>query len=386
MASCGNSSKDKNGDLNDKKKELEKLKTEKNDIDAKVRKLETDINNMDSTALQTRKLVTVAPVTSQDFTHYIDLQGKIDAEKTAYVAPRNGGGQVKAVYVNEGQSVRRGQMLLKMDDAVARQQLVVAQQGIAGAESQAKLKRSIYERRQNLWKQNIGTEVEVMSAKTEAEAAEAQLSSARANVRLAEEAVSLTSVTAEMDGTVDKFDVRIGEFFNGTARDGKSAAIIIVNTSTLKVSIPVPESYLARIQKGKSLLVVLPELNKTVPTTISVVSKVIDPTTRSFNIEGKLPADKDLRPNQIASAKIEDYKSANAITVPINVVQTDEKGKYVYVAETTGGKTVARKKPVVVGESYGGMMEIKSGLQAGEQIITEGYQTVYDGQTITTAK
>ena len=72
------------------------------------------------------------------------------------------------------------------------------------------------------------------------------------------------------------------------------------------------------------------------------------------------------------------------MVVPVNVVQTDEKGKYEYVVEKTGNKTVARKKPVTVGEVYNGDIEIKSGLKGHEPIITEGNRTVYDGQAVTT--
>ena len=79
-------------------------------------------------------------------------------------------------------------------------------------------------------------------------------------------------------------------------------------------------------------------------------------------------------------------KQKAAVAVPVNVVQTDEKGKYVYVMEKAGDKMVARKKVVIVGEAYNGLIEIKSGLTGGELIITEGYQTVYDGQAVTTGR
>ena len=84
--------------------------------------------------------------------------------------------------------------------------------------------------------------------------------------------------------------------------------------------------------------------------------------------------------------KILDYKAKAAVTIPVNVVQTDEKGKYVYVLEKNGDKTIARKKMVDVGETYNGLVEIKTGLAGGDVIITEGYQTVYDGQAITTGR
>jgi membrane fusion protein, multidrug efflux system len=386
MASCGNSSKDKKGELGDKKVELEKKKTEKNKLDADIRKLEDEIAKLDTNSASARKLVSVAPVTKQDFVHYIELQGRVDAKNIAYVGPRGMGGQVKAVYVTEGQTVRKGQMLLKLDDAVARQQLSAAENQVAGLESQAKLTQSVYERQQNLWKQNIGTEVQVLQARTAAEAASAQLNAARAQASQAREQVQHSNVVAEISGTVDKLNVRVGEIFSGAGPDGKPQ-ITIVNTSDLKAYVLVPENYLARVKVGAPIQVVLPELNnRVISTKVSVASKLIDPTTRSFYAEAKLPVDKDLRPNQAAVVKIEDYKTANAVTVPINVVQSDEKGKFLYITDTVNGKTVARRRVVIAGEAYGGMMEIKSGLQGHEQIITEGYQTVYDGQAISIAK
>ena len=86
--------------------------------------------------------------------------------------------------------------------------------------------------------------------------------------------------------------------------------------------------------------------------------------------------------------KIQDYTNPDAITVPLNIVLSDEKGRYLFVAEqaNNNGRLVARRRVVTVGESYGGMMEITSGLKVGDLIITEGYQTLYDGQSITAGK
>ena len=84
--------------------------------------------------------------------------------------------------------------------------------------------------------------------------------------------------------------------------------------------------------------------------------------------------------------KILDYEAKATIVVDVNLVQSDEKNKYVYVMEKSGDKMVARKKIVTTGEAYNGLIEIKSGLTGGDLIITEGYQSVYEGQTVTTGK
>jgi RND family efflux transporter MFP subunit len=177
----------------------------------------------------------------------------------------------------------------------------------------------------------------------------------------------------------------VGEFFSPQSAADPRSGIKIVNNSTIKIVTAVPENYAARIKKGDVVEVVVPESGKPAyKSTISVVGAAVDPTTRSFTTEAKLPSDPNLKPNQLATMKILDYQAKAAVTVPVNVVQSDEKGKYVYVAEKSGNKTLARKKTVIVGETYNGIMEIKSGLAGGDLIITEGYQTVYDGQAVST--
>ncbi len=388
LAACGgNAAKDKKGDIGDLKVTLEKKKKEKSDIDAEIRKLEAEIAKLDPNAVLAQKLVSVDTLRVRDFTHYIDLQGKIDAEGVAFVSPNGQGGIVKAIYVNNGSRVSKGQLIMKLDDAVAQQQVSAARQRISGAESNFRLKQSLYERRQNLWSQGIGSEVDLLAAKTEAEGAASMLNEAKAGVRLAQEQAALSNVYAGISGIVDAMNVRVGEFFSPQTASNPQMGIRIVNNNSVKVLTDVPENYIARVKRGDSVLISVPETGKPpYKSVISVVGSSIDQTKRSFQIEARLPFDPMLKPNQLASMKILDYKARGIISVPINVVQTDEKGKYVYVIEKTGDKSIVRKKPVIVGESYNNATEIKSGLTGGEVIVTEGYQTVYDGQAVIISK
>jgi multidrug efflux pump subunit AcrA (membrane-fusion protein) len=95
-----------------------------------------------------------------------------------------------------------------------------------------------------------------------------------------------------------------------------------------------------------------------------------------------LPFDNLIRTNHNAHIKIEDYSATNVLTIPVNTVQTDDKGKYVYVAVQEGTKLVARKKAIVVGELNGQSIEVKTGLVVGDKIISEGFQNVYEGQSL----
>ena len=227
-----------------------------------------------------------------------------------------------------------------------------------------------------MWDQQIGTEQQLIDAKQKVDQAENQIETIK-------EQWNMTNVYADVSGVADVVNIRVGEMFTGAV--GQTPQIRIVNNSRLKVTTQVPENYLGRVKEGSKMIVNLPDLGKTINTSVSVSGKIIDPLSRSFYVEAKLPADKDLKPNQIALVKIEDYTVPKAITIPVNTLQTDEKGKFVLVAVNENGKLVARKKPVQIGELYGDKLEIKSGLQTGDQVITEGFQGLYDGQLITTS-
>ena len=221
---------------------------------------------------------------------------------------------------------------MKLDDALSRQSVVAAQQQISGIRAQLEQARSIYQRQQNLWKQNIGTEIQVLNAKTNVEALESQLRSAEANVRLAQEQANLSNVYAGISGVIDQVNIKVGEFFSPQSAAMPGAGIRIVNSNTLKVQVEVPENYISRIREGAELKVTLPESNNKVLTTkVNVVSRLINPDTRSFTVEARVPADKDIRPNQMALVRIRDYATPNAITIPVNTLQNDEKGKFVMI-------------------------------------------------------
>ena len=380
LAACGGG--DKKTELSEKKAKMEKLKAEQKKLSDQITALQDELDKLDpATANAAAKLVVIKPVAEGAFNHYIDLQGKIDALNMANVAPRGQGGFVKAVYVKQGDNVTKGQTLVKLDGSVMSQSLNAAQQQVSGIKAQLNQAQSIYQRQQNLWKQNIGTEIQVLNAKTNVEALQSQYNAALANVRMAQEQLNTTNIVSEISGVANIVNVKVGEFFNGANQ------IQVVNNSDLKIRVNVPENYADKVKEGSVLKVTLPESgNQTLTTKVSVVGKIIDPVTRSFYVEGKIPSDRKLRANQLATVQIEDYALPNAMTIPVNTLQTDDKGKFVLVAVEEKGKLVARKKAIVVGELYGDQLEVKSGLAVGDQIITEGFQSLYEGQRITTTQ
>jgi RND family efflux transporter MFP subunit len=378
LAACGSKSND-SAELTAKKKQLEDLKKQQTEIGNNIAKLEAEVLKMDpSSKVEKSKLVVTAPIVSEKFTHYIDLQGKVDAVNISFITPRGGGGQVRELYIKKGDNVSKGQLILKLDDALVKQSLVAAQQGLQSIKTQLAFAKNLYQKQQNLWAQNIGTEIQLITAKNNVENLENQLKSSEEQIKVTQEQMKFTSVYSDVNGVADDVNVRVGELFAGPGQ------IKVVNTADLKITTQIPENYANRVGVGTTIQISLPDINRTLEAKIGVAGKIIDPNSRSFYVEAKIPYDKNFRPNQIALVRVQDYQADNAVTIPINTLQNDEKGRFVMVAATENGKLVARKRVVVAGELYGNKLEVKSGLKAGDVLIVEGHQSLYDGQLITT--
>ena len=333
-ASCSAGKKEEKGTLNDKKAELEKLKGEQKKINDKILKLEEQIAKLDPNAgVGNAKLVAIAPLQPSTFDHFIEIQGTVEATNISYVAPPNGqGGVVKALYVTQGQTVRRGQVLARLDDQTIRQQIEPLRVQLDAAND-------TYKRTKNLYDQGIGTYQNVLNAKTQVEVLER-------NITTIQKQAALMTVAAPQSGVIDILNLRVGEILS-PQQNPQLPQIRIVNTGDLKIRANIPENYQNRVNVGSKLQVVLPdENNRLVNATVSVVGKIIDPATRTFYIEAKVPSNSNLKPNQVAKVNIKDYSAANAITIPVNTLQNDEAGKFVMLAIKEGDKLIARKQQV----------------------------------------
>jgi RND family efflux transporter MFP subunit len=380
LASCGAKKPADTPNIAEKKVALEKLKAEQTKINEQVTALQAELIKLDPSlgSPEKAKLVTTQTLAKSNFTHYIDLQGRVDAVNISNITPRGNVGQVKALFVKKGDEVKKGQLLLQLDDLIAKQSLNASVQSLAATKAQLDLAKDLYSRRKNLWSQGIGTEIDVLTAKTNADNLEAQYNAQSENVKNAQQQVNFSSVYSDVEGVADDVNVRVGEIFNGVNQ------IKIVNTSNLKVTTQIPENYLGRVKVGSHLIVNFPDIHKTIDALVTVASPLIDNNSRSFYVEAKIPPSKDFHPNQIALVRIQDYNIENTITIPVNTLQNDDKGKFVMVSAEENGKLIARRRPVTIGEFYGDQLEVKSGLKEGDIIITDGFQGLYEGQLITT--
>ena len=355
LVACGG-----NSPLDQKKKELEKLKQEEKTVQGKIKALEAEIAKLDTSKKADENLeIAVSPVKSELFKTYIDIQGRVDADENVSLSTQMPG-LITRINVKPGDQVSKGQVLAETDINALMQQ-------ISDLETNLALAKQAYTKQQNLWKQNIGTEMQYLQSKTTKESLEKKLSAMNEQVRM-------SKIISPISGTVDAVNIKIAQ----TVAPGMPA-INVVNFNNLKVKADLAESYSSRVKTGNTVQIYFPDINDSITAKINYAARAINPMTRTFAVEVLLPSGSKYHPNMVAKLKINDYQSAKpVITVPVKYIQKDGEESYVLVEENG----VAVKKAVSILKEYNGIAELKSGLTEGDKVITEGYDLISAGDKV----
>ena len=348
---------------NDKAAKLEKLKSQQTTLSKEIAALEKELATENPQVIAVRsKEISVIELTPRKFDYFVQTQGMVESKDNILVSAKSMG-SISSVYVTEGQAVVKGQILAQIENAITKY-------SIDEAKASLELAKTVYDRQKSLWDQKIGTEIQYLQAKNNKESLEKRLATLN-------EQLDMSRIKSPINGTVDEVNIKIGE----NAAPG-APAFRVINTEDLKIKAKVSEAYVTSIKKENIVQVNFPDLGKTIDARVSFVGRNIDVLSRSFPIEVELSGSPDLRPSMTAILKIVFKSEPQALLVPINLVQEINGQKVVYVVETDGKQTVARRKVIVLGGVYGNMAEVKEGLQSGDKIISVGYQGLNDGEFV----
>lgn len=358
LAACGGS------DLDKKKAEVEELKGQVKEIRSEIASLETEIKEVDPSYGITKanaEVVTAINVIPQEFEHKIEVRGGVESRTNVTVGPEIPGKVIK-VYAKEGQKVKKGQTLILLDDEIIRN-------NIAELETALDLATVVAEKQENLWKQNIGTEIQYLQAKNNKETLERKLATVKSQLKQ-------SKVRAPFAGSIDAVNAKVGEM----AQPGMPM-LRIVNTEDVHIGADVSERFIGKFKVGDDVTVYFPAQDKTIKSQVTAVGNVINPDNRTFEMEVALPAKSDfpIKPNQVVVLKIRDYKKDDAFVVPTKIVQKDNKGNFIFELVKEDGKLVAKKAHVKVGKSYNNQTEILEGLKEGQVLANNGYRNLSTG-------
>jgi len=340
------------------------LTSELNVIESDLAALEAAIASLDSS--ENLPLVTTFEVQPQVFNHYLDLQGNVKTRENVLLYPEMAG-TLLTVKVAKGDRVSKGQLLAVIDNGGMSNQL-------SQLKTQAALAQTTFERQANLWKQKIGSEIQYLQAKAQAEA------QANAVLQL-EKVLAKAQITAPFSGVIDQVLKDPGTVVS----PGSGSEIFrLINLSNMYIDVDVPEGYLGAVTKGKKAGVYFPVLQDSVNAVVRETGNYINPNNRSFSAEIAINnPNGSIKPNLNARVHINDYTNENALLIPQSVISENAAGEqYAYVAELHGEKAVAKRHIITTGKTQGDYVEVISGINAGDLIIKEGARSVKDAQAV----
>ena len=342
----------------EKQESLAELQHELDEIEAAMHKLNNDRERL-------QKLVSTKLVEKQEFKRYIRVQGSVEPEDVANISTEIGG-RITSLLVDEGDAVRRGQLVARIDmETIAKQK--------AELETQLQLARTVYERQSRLWEQNIGSEIQYLEAKTNVERLEKSVAALHAQLTKA-------NLYAPITGVVDNVYLKSGE----AAVPGAPIADIL-STTRLKVEADAPESLLGKIRTGDNVSLTFPSIGEEMEAKVSSLGRRIDPANRTIKVEVGIPGHNiDLKPNLLAEVLVNDLTLADTIVISQELVQQEVSGrKYVLIVDMDSeNKPVAKKVSVETGPSYDGNVVITRGLSGGETLITTGARGLSHGEPL----
>lgn len=354
LASCGGSNKSEN-----QMEALTKLKKERAELDKKIAAIEATLKTTMPEKAVPVSVITLAP---QSFSATIDVQASVIGNENV-LASSQSPGVITQILVRPGQRVGKGQTLALLDASAIEQQM-------NAHKAQLNLLKQLYEKQQKLWEQNIGTQVQLLQAKAAYDAALSQQAALAAQR-------NMFAIKSPINGVVDDVPVKEGDM-SSPGMNG----IRVVSKDQLKAQAKLGESYLGKVKQGDAVKLIFADGNDSLNTHLSYVAQSVDPISRSFLVEIKLPASSSLHPNMSAALKIANYQKSAAIAIPVSAIQKTNEGELVYVADN--GK--ARSMIIQTGKISNGMAEVLSGLKAGDQLIVEGFYDLDNNEPVEIAK
>ncbi len=361
LISCSDASSDNESSM---QQELDKLLAERDAADARIAELQRILRVEDEAGQVKAVPVRMTTLEPLQFEHYIEIQGTVESERNALVSPRQAG-VVTKLFVREGDRVAQGAILAQLDDNLFRRQLEESQ-------TQLEFAKTIFERRQRVWEQKVGSEFEYLKAKNDVETLERRISTIN-------QQIDDMQIRAPFAGIVDDVIPKVGE-----AVQPGVGAFRVVSNKRLKVAVEVSESYRANIKRGDKVKVIFPNLGiDTIKARIAAISESIDAVNRSFTVFVNIPASQsDIRPNMLCTVMLNDVTKEDILVAPVNTVQRFNNEQFVYVVAQDSEGLVARRRVVETGLTYRSQIEIVKGLEPGDQLVTVGFQDLADGKPV----
>jgi membrane fusion protein (multidrug efflux system) len=332
-----------------------------------IKELEKEIATLDTNVYEAAAInVSMQTMKHQPFAHFVGVEGIVEAEEDVMVSFQSQG-EIMNINVEEGDKVKKGQVLARLNASPLQNQL-------AELQTRAELANTMFLKQKRLWiEQNIGSEIQYLEAKSNKEALERGLAGIRSQI-------AMSVITSPIDGIVDKINYKRGAYASPQMPFAQ-----IINLRNLYVNADLSEAYLPKVKTGDTVQVNFSTLGLQMDVPIYRLGNVINPKNRSFEVQLKMKNENNaIKPNALASLNIRDFYKEKALVLPSNVVQQDIDGSFVYVAIQKENRWRAEKRYVQTAMSNANNETlIIGGIETGEKVVTKGYNFLTNNALVT---
>ena len=325
-------------------------------------------------AESTAPRVTVIVPQNEDVAGNVRVTGSIAATRDSPVGVQGSGGKVVSVTVKEGDYVRKGQVLARIDSSVQVQQVAQLRGSVEQARADLKLAESNLERAQALTERGFISTADIEQRQATRDSAAARVTVATAQLRASEAQLSQLSVTAPEAGLILTRAVEAGQVVG----PGSGALFRIAQGGRMELRAVIAEQDLARIDTGMGAAISVVGSDDVHRGTVTMVDPIIDPQSRQGQARIAVAAADGIRPGAFATATIETGSTSRPV-LPESAVLGDVGDSYVYVVKAD--QTVVRQTVTVGSVSNRGVV-IESGLQGGERVVESAGAFLNEGDKI----
>ncbi len=284
--------------------------------------------------------------------------------------------------IDTGDWVSRGTILavVRQQDYTDRREQAQAQLARAQADfDHAKLS---FDRISNLYSTQSATKPDFDQAKAQYDSSTASLNNAKASLAEAQTALDDSSLRAPFDGWVIKRSVDVGALVGPTA-----PAFTIADTRSVRAVFGVPDNAMGRIKLGQQQAITTDSFPEEFSGRVSAISPAADPKSRVYSVEVTIPNPRNqLKSGMIASLALGgEILPTSVLAVPLSAVIRDPQnteGFAVLIAEGAGDPVTVRSRNVELGDAYGNMIQVLSGLRTGERVVSAGSTLVRSGDKV----
>jgi RND family efflux transporter MFP subunit len=284
--------------------------------------------------------------------------------------------------IDQGDWVKKGTVLAVVSQQNYQDKLTQAKAQLAGAQAQHEKDKLSFDRISTLYASQSATKPELDSARAQLDVSAAQVASAQAQISEAQTSLAYCSLQAPFDGWIVKRSVDAGSFV-GPATNG----FTIADTRTVKAVFGVPDTSISRVRAGQTQIITMDALPQIFTGRVTAISPSADPKSRVFSVEVSIANPKnELKSGMIASLSLDGAPLPKSVlVVPLSAIVHDPQranGFAVLTAEGDGEIESAQLRPVDLGEVYGDMIGVNSGLKSGERVVSTGATLVKSGDQV----